>query len=61
MRVFESDPFTIAGPVDFRQVVRKQEEYDPQNLMILYETFNPGPWFFHPEGDLCLKKSLGPW
>ena len=60
MRIYSSHPFTIAGPIDWRQVVHRQQEYDPQNLMIPYEVFNPGPFFFHPEGDICVTQKLLP-
>ena len=29
MRIYNSDPMDIAGPIDFRQLIIGKEEYDP--------------------------------
>ena len=36
MRIYLADPFNIAGPVDFRQLVIGQEEYDSDVLTLPY-------------------------
>lgn len=36
MRIYESDPMDIAGPVDFRQLIIGREEYDPETLILSY-------------------------
>ena len=56
MRIYWSDPMVIAGPVDFRQLVVGQEEFDPEYLILPYETFYPGQVGQHPENDLCTKR-----
>ena len=60
MRIFTGDPFPIAGPIDWRQVVHRQEEYNPEFLMVPLERFNPGPFYFHPEPDVCITQKLLP-
>ena len=42
MRIYNKDAFDIAGPVDFRQLLVGQEEYDPRVLTLPYESFYPG-------------------
>lgn len=60
MRIYTSDPFNIAGPVDWRQFIYRQEEYDPQVLFVPYERFNPSPMGMHPVADLCVTRRLPP-
>ena len=60
MRIFSGDPFPIAGPIDWRQVVHGQEEYDPESLMVPKERFNPAALSFHPEPDACVTQKLLP-
>ena len=55
MKIYIPDPFNIAGPVDFRQLLIGQEEYDPDVLTLPYETFYPGMLGQHRDGDLCTK------
>jgi hypothetical protein len=42
MRMYQSWPFDIAGPIDFRKLVINDEEYNPQSLILAFETFYPG-------------------
>ena len=42
MRIYSDNALVVAGPVDFRQVVRGYEEYDLDILMLPYEMFYPG-------------------
>ena len=56
MRIYQRDPMDIAGPVDFRQVMTGYEEYNPDILVMSYETFYPGQLGQHPAGDLCTKE-----
>jgi hypothetical protein len=53
MRIYSQDPFDIAGPVDFRQLIIGYEEYNPDILILSYETFYPAQLGQHPAGDLC--------
>jgi hypothetical protein len=55
MKIYEGFPFDIAGPVDFRRVVDRDEEYDPESLILSFETFYPGQLGQHPAGDLCTE------
>ena len=41
MRIYDSYALSIAGPIDFRQLLVGQEEYDPGVLTLPYETFYP--------------------
>jgi hypothetical protein len=36
MRIHSSDPLSIAGPVDFRQLLIGQEEFDPEIILMPY-------------------------
>ena len=36
MRIHSNDPFPIAGPVDFRQLLVGQEEFDPEIILLPY-------------------------
>ena len=56
MNIYLSDAMSIAGPMDFRQFVTLEEEYDPDILMMRYETFYPGQLTQHPEEDRCTKR-----
>ena len=42
MRIYIPDAMNIAGPVDFRQLLVGQEEYDSDVLILPYESFYPG-------------------
>lgn len=42
MQIYYQDALTIAGPIDFRQIVVGDEEQDPGILLIHYEYFYPG-------------------
>jgi len=53
MRMYQSFPFDIAGPIDFRKLVVKDEEYSSESLVLAFETFYPGELGQHPAGDLC--------
>lgn len=48
MRIYRVNPLLVAGPVDFRQLLQGQEEYDPDILLLPYETFYPGQVGQHP-------------
>ena len=56
MRIYDPDAANIAGPVDFRQLLVRQEEYDPNILILAYETIYPAPIGQHPIEDLCIKR-----
>lgn len=56
MKIYDNDAMKIAGPVDFRQFVNGYEEYDPEYLLMPYETFYPGQITQHPENDRCTKR-----
>ena len=49
MRIYQQNPLSIAGPVDFRQLLIGQEEYDPDVLILPYESFYPGQIEQHPD------------
>lgn len=36
MRIYSDDALSIAGPVDFRQLLVGQEEFDPDIILIPY-------------------------
>lgn len=54
MRIYHNYAMIIAGPIDFRNLVIGQEEYDPEFLMIPYEAIYPAQTE-HPLKDLCLR------
>jgi hypothetical protein len=56
MRLYHPYASSIAGPIDFRQFIIGQEEYDPQTLCMPYETFYPAQVTEHPEKDRCTKR-----
>ena len=58
MKIYSQLALSIAGPVDFRQLLIGQEEYDPQIILMPYETFYPGQTD-HPDGDLCTTQKVG--
>lgn len=41
MRIYDSYASSIAGPIDFRQLLVGQEEYDRDVLTMPYDTFYP--------------------
>ena len=61
MRIYHQYAMVIAGPIDFRNFIIGQEEYDPDILTMSYENTYPAQWTEHPEKDLCLKnqKNIG--
>jgi len=56
MRIYDNYASGIAGPIDFRQLLIGQEEYDPDVLTLSYETFYPAQVTEHPLKDLCTKR-----
>jgi len=56
MRIYSNYASSIAGPIDFRQYIIGQEEYDPDILTMPYESLYPAQAAEHPNKDLCLKK-----
>lgn len=56
MRIYHSYAISIAGPIDFRQLLVGKEEYDPSFLVLPYESFYPAQVAEHPEGDRCTKR-----
>ena len=56
MRIYQTNALNIAGPVDFRQLLVGREEYDPNILILPYESFYPGQVGQHPENDLCTRR-----
>ncbi len=56
IRVYQADAMQIAGPVDWRQLLIGEEEFNPDFLLLPYETFYPGQVGQHPENDLCVKR-----
>lgn len=55
MRYYHYWAVTIAGPIDFRQVLAGDQEQDPRILIVHFEYFYPGQ-ASHPYGDQCLKR-----
>lgn len=56
MRFYHQWAVTIAGPIDFRQVIYGDEEAHPNILMIHFEYYYPAQASHYPYGDRCLKK-----
>lgn len=44
--IWEQNPYAIAGPNAFREVIRGQEEYDPDYLVLRLESFYPNVYDF---------------
>ena len=55
MRIYDYDPMDIAGPIDFRQLVSGRDEYDPNVLILSYESFYPAQLTQHPARDMCVR------
>ena len=55
MRIYEQNALKIAGPVDFRQTVIGDEEYDPEILLMAYDLWVPGAIGRYPYEDRCTK------
>jgi hypothetical protein len=56
MRIYLNYAPAIAGPIDFRQFLIGQEEYDKDVLCLPYESFYPAQVTEHPLKDLCTKQ-----
>ena len=56
MRIYDNYAMLVAGPIDFSQLLVGQEEYDPDIILLPYETFYPAQLIQHPLGDLCTKR-----
>ena len=55
MRIYSDIALSIAGPFDFRQIVKGMEVYDPEILMLPFESFYPGQANRPPLDDLCTR------
>jgi len=53
MRIYDNYAMIVAGPIDFNQLLVGQEEYDPDIILMPYETFYPAQLIQHPLGDMC--------
>ena len=56
MRIYDNYASSIAGPIDFRQLLVGQEEYDVDVLTMPYDSFYPAQVAEHPLKDLCTKR-----
>ena len=56
MRIYDNDAMMVAGPIDFRQLLISEEEYDIDVLVMPYDSFYPGQTNQHIENDRCVVR-----
>jgi hypothetical protein len=56
MRIYNAWALTIAGPTDFSQLIKPQEESDDDFLLLPFDAVHPAQGE-HPIPDLCLRQT----
>jgi hypothetical protein len=57
LRIYNAWALSIAGPVDFSQLIKGQEESDEEFLLMPFDVVHPAQISEHPEQDLCVRRA----